>query len=137
VADPSTGAVASSASDGVDALRSYDVYTGFPNCTKGDGIRYLTVPALRHGLFFLCCCGSSERRRGCDEDAMSTLDVGLSNISGGFPDFACSGSIRFCPFLVFVVAGGRFRRYGYQLEEKPGWVLDPTFGGSVTLLGSS
>ena len=78
-----------------------------------------------------------ERRRGCDEDAMSTLDVGLSNISGGFPDFASGGSIRFCPFLVFIAAGGRFGRYGYQLEEKPGWVLDPTFGGSVTLLGSS
>ena len=87
---------------------------------EGDGIRHLTVPVLRHGLVFLWCCGSSERRRGCDEDAMSTLDVGLSNISGGFPDFACSGSIRFCPFLVFVVAGGRYERYGYQLKEKPG-----------------
>ena len=116
---------------------SSNVYAGFHACTEGDGIRYLTAPALRHGLVFLCCCGSVERRRGCDEDAMSTLDVGLSNISDGFPDFASGGSIRFCPFLVFVVAGGRFRRYGYQLEEKPSWVLDPTFGGSVTLLGSS
>ena len=99
---------------------SFDVYACFPACTEGDRIRYSTVPALRHGLVFLWCCGSSERRRGCDEDAMSTLDVGLSNISGGFPDFAGGGSIRFCPFLVFVVAGGRFGRYGYQLEEKPG-----------------
>jgi hypothetical protein len=116
----------------------FDVYTGFPACTEGDGIRYLTVPILRHGLVFLCCCGSSERRRGCDEDTMLTLDVGISNISDGFPDFASGGSIRFCPFLVFIVAGGRFGRYGYRLEEKPGWVLDPAlFGGSVPLWGSS
>ena len=98
---------------------SFDVYACFPACTEGDHIRYSTVPALRHGLVFLCCCGSSERQRGCDEDAMSTLDVGLSNISGGFPDFTSSGSIRFYPFLLFIVASGRFGRYGYQLEEKP------------------
>jgi hypothetical protein len=99
---------------------SYDVYAGFPACTEGDGIRYLTVPALRHSLAFLSCCGSNVRRRGCDEVAMSTFGVGLSNMSGGFPDIASGGNIKFYPFLVSVVAGRRFGRYGYQFDEKLG-----------------
>jgi hypothetical protein len=58
----------------------------------------------------------------------------LSNISGGFPDIASGGDNRFCPFLISVIASRRFERYGYQLDEKPGWILVPTFsGGSIPL----
>jgi hypothetical protein len=45
---------------------------------------------------------------------------------------------RCCPFLVSVVAGGRSGRFAYQLAEKPGWNLCPTFyGGSASPRGSS
>jgi len=48
--------------------------------------------------------------------------VDFSNISGGFPDTVCGGGVRFCPFLVSVIAGGRCGRYAYQLDEKPGCI---------------
>ena len=39
---------------------------------------------------------------------------------------------RCCPFLVFVVADGRFERFAYQLAKKLDWNLCPIFyGGSV------
>ncbi|XP_039848122.1 uncharacterized protein LOC120707309 isoform X2 [Panicum virgatum] len=45
---------------------------------------------------------------------------------------------RCCLFLVSVIAGGRSGRFAYQLAEKPGWDLSPTFhGGSASLRGSS
>ena len=45
---------------------------------------------------------------------------------------------RCCLFLVSVVVGGRSRRFAYQLAEKLGWDLSPTFhGGSASLRGSS
>jgi len=45
---------------------------------------------------------------------------------------------RCCLFLVSVVAGGRSGKFDYQLAEKPGWDLSPTFhGGSASLRGSS
>jgi len=45
---------------------------------------------------------------------------------------------RCCLFLVSVVAGGRSGRFAYQLAEKPGWDLSPTFhGGFASLRGSS
>ena len=44
------------------------------------------------------------------------------------------GNRRFRPFLVYIVAGGRFGRYDYQLTEKPGWDVVLTFnGGSIPL----
>ena len=45
---------------------------------------------------------------------------------------------RCCLFLVSVVAGGRSGRFAYQLAEKLGWDLSPTFhGGFASLRGSS
>jgi hypothetical protein len=65
---------------------------------------------------------------------MPSLGVGSSDIFSGFPDITSGGNIRFCPFLISVVAGGRSGRYVYQLVEKPGWDLVPTFyGGFVPL----
>jgi hypothetical protein len=44
---------------------------------------------------------------------------------------------RCCPFLVFVVAGGRFERFAYQLAKKPDWNLCPIFYGGSTFPRSS
>ena len=44
----------------------------------------------------------------------------------------------FCPFQVYVVAGGKFGRSAYQLTEKLGWDLCTTAsGGFFSLLGIS
>jgi len=63
---------------------------------------------------------------------------------------AVDGSAIFCSFQVYIVAGGRFGRFTYQLVEKTGWDLGVSFpfwesrlpdglgsGGFFSLLGIS
>ena len=105
----------------------------FPDTLSGGIVRFCPFLASVLGRFL--CLQRALRVCGGGPGGELRWSSGGVRCAAHGAAVAVDGTASFCPFQVYVVAGGRFGRFAYQLAEKLGWDLCTTAsGGFFSLL---